>query len=70
MLTGARPFPGSSPTEWHRAILAGQVSPVSLHSPDAPESWQEFFDRALAFDPSRRPNSAAAFLSELERALS
>jgi tRNA A-37 threonylcarbamoyl transferase component Bud32 len=70
MLTGARPFPGSSPMEWHRAILAGQVSPVSIHSPDAPESWQEFFDRAIALDPSCRPNSAAAFLTDLERALS
>ena len=70
MLAGARPFPGSSPAEWHRAVLAGQVSPVSLHSPDAPETWQEFFDRALAFDSSRRPNSAAVFFSDLERALS
>lgn len=70
MLTGARPFAGSYPSEWHVAILSGRVTPISVHAPDAPASWQDFFERALALDPSQRPDSATSFFSELEQALS
>ena len=70
MLTGARPFAGSCPTEWHVAILSGRVTPISVHAPDAPASWQDFFERVLALNPSQRPDSATSFFSELEQALS
>jgi len=70
MLTGARPFAGLSPTEWHVAILSGRVTPIYVHAPDAPASWQDFFERALALDPSQRPDSATSFFSQLEQALS
>jgi len=70
MLTGARPFAGLSPTEWHVAILSGRVTPITVHAPDAPASWQDFFERALALDLSQRPDSATSFFSGLEQALS
>jgi serine/threonine-protein kinase len=63
MLTGGWPFSGA-------AMLSGQATPVSAHVPEAPASWQDFFARALAFDPSDRPDSATSLFSELEQALS
>jgi serine/threonine-protein kinase len=62
MLTGARPFSGAS-------MLAGPATPVATHVPDAPPSWQVFFSRALATQPSSRPASASVFFSELQHAL-
>jgi len=69
MLTGAQPFVGPTVAELHSSVLAGRFIPLAAHLPDAPSRWQEFFVRALALDPKRRPNSAQAFFSELERAL-
>lgn len=69
MLTGARPFAGSTPAEWHSAVLAGQFTPVAQHLPDAPPRWQEFFARALSLEPGHRHASARVFLSELEAVL-
>ncbi len=69
MLTGARPFAGATLTEWQAAVLAGRLTPVADHLPDAPVRWQELFERILALEPARRPNSALMFFSELERAL-
>ncbi|MFQ5696276.1 MAG: serine/threonine-protein kinase, partial [Terriglobia bacterium] len=57
MLTGARPFPGATPVEWQSALLAGRFMPLATHLPDAPAPWQEFFERALALEPQRRPRS-------------
>jgi hypothetical protein len=34
-----------------------------------PARWQEFFSRALSTEPSQRPESAKAFIAELEKAL-
>jgi serine/threonine-protein kinase len=68
-LAGARPFAGTAFGEWQMAVLAGRFTPVANHLPDAPMRWQEFFERVLALEPARRPNSALMFLSELERAL-
>ncbi|MFB3924217.1 MAG: protein kinase [Terriglobia bacterium] len=70
MLTGARPFAGSGPAEWHGAILSGRVIPVTCFAAAAPESWEGFFRHALAFDPAERPDSADSFVAELEQALS
>jgi tRNA A-37 threonylcarbamoyl transferase component Bud32 len=63
MLTGGRPFSGG-------AMLSGRLTPVLTYLPNAPASWQTFFDLALALDPSSRPRSATIFLSELKQALS
>jgi serine/threonine-protein kinase len=56
MLTGTHPF--------------GDKSPVSAHVPQAPQVWQELFERTFAYDPTRRPQSAETLFSELETALS
>jgi serine/threonine protein kinase len=69
MLTGVQPFVGPTVAELHSAVLAGRFIPLSAHMPGAPARWQEFFAGALALDPKRRPNSAQAFFSELERFL-
>jgi serine/threonine-protein kinase len=62
MLTGARPFSGAS-------MLSGPATPVSKYLPDSPASWQDFFARALAIQPSNRPGSASVFFSELQHAI-
>jgi len=69
MLTGAFPFAGESSLDLHRAMLAGNFTPLSTYLPSAPPSWQEFFTRALAVDSSLRPSSASAFLSFLEKSI-
>jgi eukaryotic-like serine/threonine-protein kinase len=69
MLAGAHPFEATTAAEYHSAILAGRVTPVSDYLSDAPPAWQEFFSRALSLDAASRPASAAEFCSELEDAL-
>jgi eukaryotic-like serine/threonine-protein kinase len=65
MLTGAQPFAGSGV-----AALSGSFVPVNQHLPEAPERWQQFFNRGFALDEGQRPATARVFFSELERALS
>ena len=68
-LAGAYPFAGTTLAEFSRAVLAGEIEPISRHVPTAPASWQAFFAGALSPDSATRPGSAAEFLSQLERAL-
>ena len=51
MLTGVYPFATAS-SDWRQSLLSGRVLPTRLHVPDAPESWDAFFTRVLAADPS------------------
>ncbi|MBZ5569326.1 MAG: protein kinase [Acidobacteriia bacterium] len=67
-LTGQLPFPIGDSPQW-QALLGGRFTPVATHLPGAPGSWQEFFTRSLAPEPERRPQSATALFTELERAL-
>jgi tRNA A-37 threonylcarbamoyl transferase component Bud32 len=69
MLTGSHPFGDKSPAEWLGGPAA-RFTPVTAHVPQAPQAWQEFFERTFANDPPRRPQSADTFFSELESALS
>lgn len=69
MLSGTLPFAGATSAELYATILAGDFTPVSTSLPESPASWQEFFVGALALERQRRPNSAAAFFCQLERAL-
>ncbi len=69
MLAGQYPFEGATMPEWHAAVMASRFTPLARHVPSAPETWQEFFARALAVEKSGRPGSAGEFLSELEKAL-
>ena len=68
-LAGAHPFVGKTLAEFSRAVLAGQLDPISRHVPEAPAGWQEFFSRTLSLDSAIRPGSAVEFLSQLERVL-
>lgn len=67
MLTGAHPFAGGTGADYS-AVLMGRFTPLAAHLPEAPTRWQEFFERAFALQRERRPASASAFFSELERA--
>lgn len=69
MLAGAPPFELTAAAQWHGAVLAGRFTPLARHLPQAPESWQKFFDRAMALEQQRRPDSARVFLTALEAAL-
>jgi hypothetical protein len=51
------------------AVMAAGATPVRVHVPDAPASWNNFFERALAADPTARPASASDFRSEFLQAL-
>jgi len=69
MLAGALPFDGATIADFQSAVLAGRVTPIQAHLPDAPGSLDEFFAHALSSDPARRTWRASKFVSELERAL-
>jgi hypothetical protein len=45
------------------AIPGGRVIPLCKHLPDAPQSWQLFFDRALSTSIELRPDSALKLFS-------
>jgi eukaryotic-like serine/threonine-protein kinase len=68
MLTGTHPFDSARP-DWHRALLAGSFTPITVYLPDSPPTWTELFARALALDSNHRPDSAHSFFLELQRAL-
>ena len=70
MLTGVNPFAGATTADCFRTILAASFTPVSMHLPDAPGRWQEFFAQAFALDPADRPTNARMFLSQLGQAVS
>jgi serine/threonine-protein kinase len=70
MLAGKHPFEKPSGGELQRAVLAGRFTPLAESLPEAPARCQDFFAHAFALEPQRRPASADAFLSELERTLS
>ena len=69
MLAGAHPFDGSTVLDVHNAILAGRVTPLNAHWPEAPPSWQRFFDQALALRVESRPNSALKLFSDFAGAM-
>jgi serine/threonine protein kinase/Tfp pilus assembly protein PilF len=65
-LCGARAFPGRTAGERMAAILTRDPAP--LPGTDTPPDLRALLARALARDPSRRYQTAAAFLSDLRRA--
>jgi hypothetical protein len=69
MLTGAYPFDGRSPADWFGAGPVAKFTAVATHLPEAPQSWQQFFERTFAPEPTRRPQSSETFFSELQSAL-
>ena len=69
-MAGAYPFDGGSPADWFGVGPVARFTPVATHLPEAPQSWQGLFERTFASEPTRRPQSAETFLSELQSALS
>ncbi len=69
MLTGIHPFDGSTSLDISNRILARQVMPLRTHFPEAPPSWQSFFDRALAANVDIRPVSAPQLYSEFRESV-
>jgi serine/threonine-protein kinase len=67
-LTGALPFSGTTVGDWRRAVMSGNVAPLSQHFNDPPPAWVAFFARSFAADRSSRPQSAAEFIKQLEEA--
>jgi len=68
MLTGAHPFDAQSPADWLGAGRAARFTPVTKYVPQAPQAWQDLFERTFAHDPSQRPQSAEMFLAEWQSA--
>ena len=69
MLAGVHPFAGGTSTEVRNAILDGKMTPLHTHLLEAPASWEHFFDRALAFDPASRPQSALQLFFDFGKTL-
>jgi eukaryotic-like serine/threonine-protein kinase len=69
MLTGVHPFAGSTSAEVRNAILDGKMTPLRTHLPEAPASWEHFFDKALAYDVNSRPQSALQLLSGFKQSI-
>ena len=67
-LTGALPF-ALAESDWQRAIIAGEYTPLSAHWTSPPASLEKLFARCFSTDRGKRPQSAAEFFSELEHAL-
>jgi eukaryotic-like serine/threonine-protein kinase len=68
LLTGRRPFAGTSDTE---ELAAHVHAPVPQASPGTrlPAAIDSVFERALAKDPAQRPSTAAALVDQLRAAL-
>jgi tRNA A-37 threonylcarbamoyl transferase component Bud32 len=63
MLTGARPFDGTSAGMLYSKMNM-VFTPASRKTPGLPPAVDAFFARALQADPEKRPRTAAAFLEE------
>jgi formylglycine-generating enzyme required for sulfatase activity len=63
VLTGARPFQGSSFVAVGAAVLKGTYQPASELRPDLPASIDDWFAKALCLDPDGRFQSARAMVA-------
>ena len=54
MLTGRHAFAGAD----------RRFTPITKYIPNAPAEWQNFFVRALAYQPDERPHSPQILFSE------
>ena len=69
MLTGKRPFEGTSELSLLSAILKDAPAPVRGLRPEVDPRLETLVDRCLAKDPVARPTSVQALLPELEASL-
>jgi serine/threonine-protein kinase len=68
LVTGILPFDGKSAPEVMTKVLREEAKPVAEIAPDVPPAIAAFIVRTLAKDPANRPQSASAFIVELEDA--
>lgn len=69
MLTGMHPFRGTTSAEVRNAILDGHATALYDYLPDAPATWQNFFEKALSQDPVQRPQSADQLLLDFKQSI-
>ena len=69
MLAGAYPFDGHTPADWFGAGAAVKFTPLADNLPGVSPAAQGFFERAFALGSGQRPQSAAEFLADLQRAV-
>ncbi len=69
LLTGARPFSGGPASSQARQHVQATPDPASHAAPELPRALDAVLARGLAKDPADRPNTATAFVDDLERAL-
>jgi serine/threonine protein kinase/cytochrome c-type biogenesis protein CcmH/NrfG len=67
MLTGSRPFGGSTPADVTSSILRDRPTPVVDLRTDLPDELQEVVSRCLEKDRERRYETARAVRADLER---
>lgn len=70
LLTGNPPYQGTSPFEIIEAARAGNCCTPRSINPQIPESLESIVLRAMAPDPARRYETAAALADDLDRFLS
>lgn len=70
ILTGAYPFNDGSRGDWFGPGAVAGFTPIATNLAEARPSWQEFFNRAFAYETAQRPQSAETFFSEFQRAVS
>ncbi|MDP7532554.1 MAG: protein kinase, partial [SAR202 cluster bacterium] len=60
MLCGVRPFDGESETETLRLVRRGEIPDPTVYRPELPKALNTLVQRALAFDPADRYQTAGA----------
>jgi serine/threonine protein kinase len=68
LVTGVLPFEGKSAPEVMTKVLREEAKPINSIAPEVPPAIVAFITRTLAKDPAHRPQSASAFIVELEDA--
>jgi hypothetical protein len=68
LLTGRRPFAADTPVSEALANLNAPVPSAEKLDPALPDGVDRILSRALAKDPSDRPDSCAAFVADLRTA--
>lgn len=68
-LCGAAPFAGDDMSLLQSAIMGVNFAPVHDRLPDAPTSWQKFFEAAFNHQENTRPGTVAEFWQGLQDCL-
>ena len=66
LLTGQRPFAGSTAYEVLKAKEQGRYEPASRCNPGVPDALDRILDKAMALDPARRYQDATELIEALE----